>query len=148
MDDGSETRIDKLYRIIEQSRGRLPEKAPLELIYKIIDLPHTLVQEEPAFWKLQNRLVDVALYTLDRRAGMVKVDLATLSDPNETALAFLARHASALAPDAAAGIAAELVLALELAPETLASDLDTDFQNDAGATAIGLAALTPEFLFR
>ena len=48
-------------RVIEQGRGRLPENAPLELIYKIIDLPYTLVQEEPAFWKLQNRLVDVAV---------------------------------------------------------------------------------------
>ncbi|WP_375437940.1 TetR/AcrR family transcriptional regulator [uncultured Hymenobacter sp.] len=48
-------------RIIEQGRGRLPENAPLELIYRIIDLPYTLVQEEPAFWKLQNRLVDVAV---------------------------------------------------------------------------------------
>ena len=95
-----------------------------------------------------NRLVDVALYTLDPGARMVTVDLATLSDPNESALAFLARHASALAPDAAAGIAAELVLAFELAPDSLASDLDADFLNDAGATAIALAALTPEFLLR
>lgn len=48
-------------RIVEQGRGRLPKKAPLELIHTIIDLPYALVQEEPAFWKLQNRLVDVAV---------------------------------------------------------------------------------------
>ena len=48
-------------RIIERGRGRLPENAPLALIHTIIDLPYTLVLEEPAFWKLQNRLVDVPL---------------------------------------------------------------------------------------
>jgi len=46
-------------RVIEQNRGRLLNSSPQELIYKIIDLPYELVREEPFFWKLQSRLIDV-----------------------------------------------------------------------------------------
>src|SRR6476660_8882287 len=46
-------------RVIEQNRGRLLNNSPLELVYKIIDLPYEMVREEPYFWKLQSRLIDV-----------------------------------------------------------------------------------------
>lgn len=46
-------------RVIEQNRGRLLNNSPQELVYKIIDLPYEMVREEPYFWKLQARLIDV-----------------------------------------------------------------------------------------
>jgi AcrR family transcriptional regulator len=46
-------------RIVEHIRGRLVEEDPLLFLHKMIDLPRELVQEEPAFWKLQARLSDV-----------------------------------------------------------------------------------------
>lgn len=48
-------------RIIEQNRGRLQENDPLLFVHKIIELPFGLVREEPDFWKMQSRLVDMTL---------------------------------------------------------------------------------------
>jgi uncharacterized protein (DUF1800 family) len=95
-----------------------------------------------------NRLVDLALDALDPRTFIVKVDLARLAEPAETVQAFFVRHASALAPEAAAGIAAELALAFEVDPGSPAGDYGTDFLSDAGVAALAFAALTPEFLLR
>lgn len=95
-----------------------------------------------------NRLVELALYALDPGAGMVKVDLAAGLNPAESTKAFLARHAATLAPDAAEAIAAELALAFELDPGSLAGDHGADVLRDAGVTALAFAALTPEFLLR
>ncbi len=45
-------------RIVEHNRGMLQEKDSLKFIFKIIELPVLLVHEEPAFWKLQTRLMN------------------------------------------------------------------------------------------
>ncbi|WP_201981970.1 TetR/AcrR family transcriptional regulator [Hymenobacter rubidus] len=42
-------------RIVEANRGILTEKNPRVLIENIIDLPYKLVQEEPDFWKVQDK---------------------------------------------------------------------------------------------
>ncbi|PZF74899.1 TetR/AcrR family transcriptional regulator [Taibaiella soli] len=46
-------------RIVEHNRGMLADKDPLSLIYKVIDLPHKLVTDEPLFWRLQSKLTDM-----------------------------------------------------------------------------------------
>jgi AcrR family transcriptional regulator len=46
-------------RIIAQNRGMLTETDPLKLIHKVIDLPNKLVKDEPQFWKLQIRLMEI-----------------------------------------------------------------------------------------
>lgn len=46
-------------RIIQENRGMLQETEPLLLIQTIIDLPYKLVEDEPEFWKLQSRIIDV-----------------------------------------------------------------------------------------
>lgn len=67
-------------RIIEHNRGMLQEKDPLQFIYRIIELPYQFVRDEPLFWKLQTRLLDMPasmqphehfmqpVYTLIRKA--------------------------------------------------------------------------------
>jgi uncharacterized protein (DUF1800 family) len=95
-----------------------------------------------------NRIVDLALYAHDQWFGAVRVDLAATGAANETALAFLVRHGSALAPEAAAGIAAELVAAYGFGPENPAADIAAGPRKDAAAMAIAFAALTPEFMLR
>lgn len=42
-------------RIVEANRGILSEKDPQVLIEKIIDLPYKLVDDEPDFWKVQDK---------------------------------------------------------------------------------------------
>jgi AcrR family transcriptional regulator len=42
-------------RIVEANRGILSEKNPRVLIEKIIDLPYKLVEDEPDFWKVQDK---------------------------------------------------------------------------------------------
>lgn len=49
-------------RIVTQNRGMLNETDPLTLIYKAIDLPNKLIKDEPDFWKLQLRLIDIEHY--------------------------------------------------------------------------------------
>ncbi|MFD1470049.1 TetR/AcrR family transcriptional regulator [Hymenobacter caeli] len=46
-------------RVVEHIKGRLAEADPLLFLHKMIDLPQVLVSEEPEFWKLQARLLDV-----------------------------------------------------------------------------------------
>lgn len=46
-------------RIVEQNRGTFQDKEPLDLVYTVIDLPYKLVWEEPQFWELQYRLLDL-----------------------------------------------------------------------------------------
>lgn len=46
-------------RIIQQNRGMLQETEPLQLIHTIIDLPYKLVKDEPQFWKMQFRIIDI-----------------------------------------------------------------------------------------
>ena len=46
-------------RIVFQNRGMLQEAGSLNLIHRIIDLPYQLVEEEPFFWKLQSRIIDI-----------------------------------------------------------------------------------------
>jgi AcrR family transcriptional regulator len=50
---------DGYKRIVAQIRGMFQDKEPLELIYTVIDLPYKLVWEEPKFWELQYRLLDL-----------------------------------------------------------------------------------------
>jgi len=51
-------------RIIGQNRGMLTETDPLKLIHKVIDLPGKLVKDEPEFWKLQVRLMEIESFQL------------------------------------------------------------------------------------
>lgn len=46
-------------RIVEHNRGLLQVSDPLQFILRMIDLPHKLVGEEPLFWEMQYRLVDL-----------------------------------------------------------------------------------------
>ena len=50
---------DGYKRIVEHNRGMITSSDPLQLIHRIIDLPHRLVTEEPRFWKLQTRMMDI-----------------------------------------------------------------------------------------
>ncbi len=42
----------------------LTETDPLKLIHKVIDLPGKLVKDEPQFWKLQVRLMEIENFQL------------------------------------------------------------------------------------
>ena len=46
-------------RIVEHNRGMFQNKEPLDFIYTVIELPYKLVWEEPKFWELQYRLLDL-----------------------------------------------------------------------------------------
>lgn len=46
-------------RIVFQNRGMLQKTDALGLIHTIIDLPYRLVEEEPHFWKLQSKIIDI-----------------------------------------------------------------------------------------
>ena len=46
-------------RIIADNRGMLAGSDALELIQAIIDLPYKMVKDEPEFWKLQSRIIDL-----------------------------------------------------------------------------------------
>jgi AcrR family transcriptional regulator len=48
-------------RIVEHNPGMLQQDDPIRLIHSILDLPARLVAQEPEFWKLQYRLVDMPL---------------------------------------------------------------------------------------
>lgn len=46
-------------RIVENNRGMLTEKNAHDLIKAALELPYKLITEEPMFWRLQYRLVDM-----------------------------------------------------------------------------------------
>jgi uncharacterized protein (DUF1800 family) len=96
-----------------------------------------------------NRLVDLALYGLDDWFGTARADLAVLDRDDETGRAFLFRHAAALAPDAAEGIAGELGQAFfgDTLDDPVAL-VSAEDRQAAAQMALAFAALTPEFLFR
>ena len=48
-------------RIVSSNRGILQGETPLDLIHNVLDLPAKLVAEEPLFWELQYRLIDLPL---------------------------------------------------------------------------------------
>jgi uncharacterized protein (DUF1800 family) len=95
-----------------------------------------------------NRYVDLALSGLYDWFDGAKADLTPLASDAETALAFAARHADALAPGQGAGIAADLALSFGFDPEDAARDLSPEDRQGLAQTAIAFAALTPAFLLR
>jgi len=48
-------------RIVEHNRGIFQDKQPLDFIFTVIELPYKLVWEEPQFWELQYRLLDMEI---------------------------------------------------------------------------------------
>ncbi|MFT4060865.1 MAG: TetR/AcrR family transcriptional regulator [Edaphocola sp.] len=52
---------DGYKRIVENNRGIFQNKAPLDFVFTVIDLPYKLVWEEPQFWELQYRLLDMEI---------------------------------------------------------------------------------------
>jgi uncharacterized protein (DUF1800 family) len=96
-----------------------------------------------------NRVVDIALHALDDWFGAAVADVTTPASADETAAAFLARHAAALAPGLAGQIVRELGPAfLGDTPDRPAHDMPEDDRRHAAKMAIAFAALTPEFLLR
>ena len=95
-----------------------------------------------------NRMVDLALSGLDDWFDGAKADLAGLAAEDETAGAFAARAAEALAPGQGAAIAAALAEGFGYDPATLARDWSTEDRQGLAQTAVAFAALTPDFLLR
>ena len=95
-----------------------------------------------------NRYVDLALSGLDDWFDGARADLAALSAEDETAEAFAARSAEALAPGQGAAIAAALADGFGYDPATPARDLSPKDRQGLAQTAIAFAALTPDFLLR
>jgi uncharacterized protein (DUF1800 family) len=95
-----------------------------------------------------NRIIDLVLYGHDDWFGTTKTSLADLVTPEETATAFLARHAGRLNQGAAEGIAAELATAYGIDPAAPAADMAPEDRHGAASLAVAMAALTPEFLLR
>lgn len=94
-----------------------------------------------------NRYVDLALSGLEDWFDGGRADLATTQGA-ETAGAFAARHAEALAPGQGASIAADLARAYGFDATSPAGDHPPRDRQDLARTAIAFAALTPEFLMR
>jgi uncharacterized protein (DUF1800 family) len=95
-----------------------------------------------------NRYVDLALSGLDDWFDGAR---ATLSDPvsdTETAAAFTARHAEALAPGQGDDIAQALADGFDVDPAMPVRDISAEDRQGLAQTAIAFAALTPEFLLR
>lgn len=46
-------------RIVEHNRGIFQDKDPFAFVNTVIELPYKLVWEEPQFWELQYRLLDL-----------------------------------------------------------------------------------------
>lgn len=95
-----------------------------------------------------NRYVDLALSALDDWFDGASADLAASTTGDETAEAFAARQAEALAPGQGAAIAATLAEGFGFDPATLARDLAAEDRQGLAQTAIAFAALTPDFLLR
>jgi uncharacterized protein (DUF1800 family) len=95
-----------------------------------------------------NRYVDLALSGLDDWFDGARADLATLIAEDETAGAFAARAAEALAPGQGASIAAALADGFGYYPETPARDLSAEDRQGLAQSAVAFAALTPDFLLR
>ncbi len=95
-----------------------------------------------------NRIVDLALYAHEDWFGGVTADLSATALPDETLAVFVTRHASGLAPDAAAGVVEDLLQAYGLAPDSPAMALTSEERQALASAAITFAALTPDFLLR
>lgn len=95
-----------------------------------------------------NRYVDLALSALDDWFDGASADLAASTTEDETAEAFAARQAEALAPGQGAAIAATLAEGFGFDPATLVRDLAAEDRQGLAQTAIAFAALTPDFLLR
>ena len=96
-----------------------------------------------------NRLVDLALYAHDAWFGTARADLSGLAHAGESAREFLTRHAAALAPAAAEGLAADV--GASLYGDGLDGPADQAAPEDrqgAALAVVAFAALTPEFLLR
>lgn len=61
-------------RIVEHNRGMLSDGEPLEFIHSLLDLPHKLVSNEPKFWELQYRLVDMPISTSEHERFLQPVN--------------------------------------------------------------------------
>lgn len=94
-----------------------------------------------------NRLVDLALYAHEDWFGSVTVDLAAVQ-PDETHDAFVFRHASALVPGSAGGIATAMAGTFGYDPALAIGGVSPDDRRGIAAAAVAFAALTPEFLQR
>ena len=95
-----------------------------------------------------NRYVDLALSGLDDWFDGARADLATPAAVDETAEAFVARAAEAVAPGQGVVIAAALADGFGYDPTTPLRDLSAEDRQGLAQTAIAFAALTPEFLLR
>lgn len=61
-------------RIVEHNRGMLQEGEPIDFIHSLLDLPHKLVTEEPRFWELQYRLIDMPVSTSEHERFLQPVN--------------------------------------------------------------------------
>ncbi|MCX7288979.1 MAG: DUF1800 domain-containing protein [Rhodobacterales bacterium] len=96
-----------------------------------------------------NRLVDLALFAHEDWFGTARVTLSDLAVLDETARAFLIRHAAALAPDAAETLADEVgAIFFGDALDGPADQFAPEDRQGAALAAVAFAALTPEFLLR
>jgi len=97
-----------------------------------------------------NGLVYLALHAHDDWFATAQVDLSGLDGPEEPLGAFLARHAAALSPSTATGIAEE-VGAAYFGADALqgpAGAVPASDRQAAATLAVAFAALTPDFLLR
>lgn len=71
-----ETIIKSGYRrIVEHSRGMLQyDDQPLEFIHSLLDLPAKLVKDEPQFWSMQYRLIDLPVSMNEHKRFLQPVD--------------------------------------------------------------------------
>lgn len=95
-----------------------------------------------------NRMVDIAMSSLEDWFDGAKADLSQNPRPDLAAAAFAAQHSDALAPGTGAEIAAALAEPFGLAPDTRAADLAPEDRTGLARSAVAFAALTPEFLLR
>lgn len=95
-----------------------------------------------------NRMIDLALSGLDDWFDGARADLAAPAAEDETARAFAARAAEALAPGQGATIADTLAQSYGFDASTAVRDLPPEDRQGLAQTAIAFAALTPDFLLR
>ena len=95
-----------------------------------------------------NRYVDLALFGLEGWFDGAEADLTPLADANETAAAFAARQAEALAPGQGDAVAADLAPSFGFDAATPARDYPPGDRQALAQSAVAFAALTPDFLMR
>jgi uncharacterized protein (DUF1800 family) len=95
-----------------------------------------------------NRMVDIALSSLEEWFDGAQADLAQLTSPDLTAAAFAAQHADALARGRGPEIAAALDEPYGTTGDSRASDWSVEDRQGLARSAVAFAALTPEFLLR